>query len=109
MKEATARGFESTKVEQVNIVFTKTDDQNSVLVVPGKFFIKLNDQVEWKCASGGFSVDFNGANGSPFGESHYQLAGKGSILSGPATTSGEFKYTVTVDGNVLDPSGKVDP
>jgi len=114
MKEGTAParagGGAGAAPEQVNIILTKSDDQNSILVVPGKFYIHVGDQVEWRCQSDGFSVDFNGVNGSPFGTtSHYQRAGSGSIPSGLATKTGNFKYTVTVDGNVLDPNGQVDP
>jgi len=110
MQEGTATAASHTaKVEPVNIVFTKSDDENSIMVKPGKFKIRIGDQVQWNCASPGFSVDFYGPKGSPFPESHYPTA-SGGYLSGPATTSGDdFTYKVTIGGNVLDPSGKVDP
>jgi hypothetical protein len=97
----------------VNIVFKKSDDENSLTVKPGKFHIYTDPakgpvQVEWNCASPGLSIDFYGPNGSPFPESHYPTA-NGGYLSSPATRYGDFKYRVTIGENVLDPDGQVDP
>ena len=99
--------------QRVNIILTKSVDQNSIIVAPGKFHIHTNPnngpvQVEWNCTASGFSIDFVGD--CPFDQSHFERPDPGPILSGVAKTLGDdFKYTVTVGGNVLDPSGKVDP
>jgi hypothetical protein len=113
----------ATDPQQVKIVLTKSDDENSIRVKPGKFHIHRNPkngpvEVEWSC-SVGFSVDFYGPAGSPFGDPNnpnaparlnYPCPGGGSIRSGPATIVGDgFTYTVTIGGNVLDPDGQVDP
>jgi len=56
----------STPGERVNIIFTKSDDENSIVVKPGKFHIYCNpaygpNEVVWNCSSD-CSIDFDGPN-----------------------------------------------
>jgi hypothetical protein len=104
--------------QRVNIVLTKSDDENSIIVKPGKFHIHASPAngpvgVEWYC-SNAFSIDFYSPNGSPFGNPgnptlHCQCPTGGSIPSGPAGAVGNFKYVITIGENVLAADGQVDP
>jgi hypothetical protein len=110
MTEGTAPALQTTGVKRVNIIFTNSPAQNSIIVDPDHFKISkhLREQVEWNCTTSGFSIDFEGD--CPFDTPHFERPDPGSIPSGVANKTGpSFKYKVTIGGNVLDPDGQVDP
>jgi hypothetical protein len=107
------------------------DPQKNITVKPDPFKVskKKEQQVVWKCTlnhehgAGGvpcFTVDFNAnegmldlkqhRSGTPF--SNWHFCGHGAA-SGPAIVTPDetklYKYTVSMNGNSLDPKGGVDP
>lgn len=76
-------------------------------------------QVEWICASSGFTVEFK--KESPFTESQFTRSTPGSVLSGPVgidvqsddhlpdDSRKNYRYTVKIGNRELDPGGVVDP
>lgn len=76
-------------------------------------------QVEWICASNGFTVEFKGE--SPFTQSRFTRSNPGSVISGrvrgdvdsdhhlPDDKRKNFRYSVRIGNRVLDPGGVVNP
>jgi hypothetical protein len=107
------------KRKMANVIVKIALSSNGIHVTPDPFYISIknNEQVVWECAghqnhgtpgSPCFTVDFNDAGGSPFSDWHFQNHG---ASSGPATVHPDdkklYKYTVSMHGRSIDPSGGV--
>ena len=114
--------LETVKVRIIEVPPT-ADNPSGIVVEPDLFGVsKAKDksklQVEWICASSGFTVEFK--NESPFTESRFTRSNPGSVLSGPVGNNVQsddhlpdgsrknYRYTVRISNRVLDPGGVVD-
>ncbi len=90
------------------------DSSGAIKVSPGTFHVSKskNEEVVWRCTDPNayFTVDFD-KNGSPFYESQFSsdFACSGlvrrAVLPAPARN---YRYTVSVGNQKLDPDGVVD-
>lgn len=96
------------------------DANGQITVDPDPFWIyeQEEEQVRWVCVQRHkhgdsnnpcFTIDFDGGI-TPFNEPHFE--GHGALSDRPtkqAIRNKEYKYTVTIGGQTLDPSGGVRP
>ena len=101
------------------------DPEGNITVKPDPFHVSKGEeqQLVWECkreisekhdhgneGSPCFTVDFNEKNGSPFMDWHFQNHGvvsskvREDVLAGPTP----YKYTISMHGKKLDPTGVVD-